>query len=31
MAEIWSDCWWVTILLALLIAGGGITWSRKRD
>jgi len=31
MAEIWSDFWWAIVLFVLLIAGGEIRWSRRRN
>lgn len=31
MAELWSEFWWLVILGVLLIAGGGVRWTRQRD
>lgn len=31
MAELWSDFWWAIILFVILIAGGGISWTRRKD
>ena len=30
MAEIWADFWWAIVLFVIIIAGGGITWSRRK-
>lgn len=31
MGEFWNDYWWAIILAVIVIAGGGISWSRKKD
>lgn len=31
LSQFWADWWWAICLFVLIIAGGGISWSRKSD
>lgn len=30
LAELWNDFWWAVVLFVILVAGGGIGFSRKK-